>query len=246
MVNLSSVILISGIGLAIFFRKDIADFLNSLKGFGTGDVNVNLIPEGAIPEVPPLPESGLAGGLLDVLGGAGTAQSVFVAGQEARIETEKAVGATAEALKVNITDPVLTIFTKPQESILQPVFEAGQVAGSTVFQAGVATQQGLENIDQQIQTQIGEVQLGFQQTQQNIDDFFVGVSESFGSLFGGQSTPKAILTTTTASTPTPTTTDIIEAEQPDLTLVSPFLTNFLSPITTQIFPETEFRQRTVR
>jgi len=34
MVNLASVILVVGIGLTVFFRKDIADFLNSLKGFG--------------------------------------------------------------------------------------------------------------------------------------------------------------------------------------------------------------------
>jgi len=215
MVSLASVILVSGIGLAIFFREDIGKFLESLKGFG--QVDISIIPEGAIPTIPPVPEMGVTGGLLDVLGGEGTALGVFEAG----VETRKGVD---EAL-FNL-------------------------------------QQGSENLSQQIKTQIGEVELGFQQTQTNIADFFTGISEGFVSFFGGQTEPKMILTKETASTPPPTETEtatilqkkagvfvpseptktelesesiikttteqkeIITAEQPDLSLVSPFLTAF--------------------
>jgi len=130
MVSLASVILVSGIGLAIFFREDIGKFLESLKGFG--QVDISLIPEGAIPKIPPVPEMGVTGGLLDVLGGAGTAQGVFEAGEETRKGVDEAI--------FNL-------------------------------------QQGAENLSQQVQTQIGEVQLGFQQTQTNIADFFTGISQ---------------------------------------------------------------------
>jgi len=216
LVSLASVILVSGIGLAIFFREDIGKFLESLKGFG--QVDVSIFPEGAIPKIPPVPEMGVTGGLLDVLGGEGTALGVFEAG----VETRKGVD---EAL-FNLS-------------------------------------QGAENLSEQIKTQVGEVELGFQQTQTNIADFFSGISEGFATFFGGQTEPKMILTKETASTPPPTETktatilqkkagvfvptektttevesvpfaqvttaeqkEIIVAEQPDLSLVSPFLTAF--------------------
>ena len=184
--------------------------------------HVSIFPEGAIPTIPPVPEMGVTGGLLDVLGGAGTAQGVFEAGVETRIGVDKAI------------------------------FDL---------------QQGSENLSQQIQTQIGEVQLGFQQTQTNIADFFGGISEGFVTFFGGQQEPKIILDKDTVTQPPPTETKtatilqkkagvfeptekietvidpvpfavvttaeqkeeqktIITAEQPDLSLVSPFLTAF--------------------
>jgi len=220
LVSLASVILVSGIGLAIFFREDIGKFLESLKGFG--QVDVSIFPEGAIPKIPPVPELGVTGGLLDVLGGAGTASGVFQAGVETREGLDEVI--------FNIT-------------------------------------QGADNLSQQIKTQIGGVELGFQQTQTNIENVLKGISESFATIFGGQTEPKIILTKDTVNQPPPTETKtatilqkkagvfeptekietvidpvpfavvttaeqkeeqktIITAEQPDLSLVSPFLTAF--------------------
>jgi len=210
LVSLASVILVTGIGLALFFSKDIIDFLNSLKGFGTGDINVSLVPEGAVPTIPAVPEQGIAKEFLDVLGGVGAGEAVE---------------------------------------------QAGVVTRTAVDQAVFDLTQGVDNLTQQAKTQIGEVELGFQQTQTNIADFFTGVSEGFTSFFGGQQEPKIILTQETVSDPTilqrkagvfepksttltkPEAEPIITAEQPDPSLVSPFLT-----LTQPKDPETLLRE----
>jgi len=206
LVSAGDVILVSAIGLAIFFSKDIIGFLNSLKGFSVSDIapqlNINIPPLPPLPEIPIPPEI-------------------------SAIPTE-----------------VAKIFTEPQISVLAPVFEAGVETRIGVDKALFDLEQSSENFAEQVKTQVGEVELGFQQTQTNIADFFTGISTGFTTFFGGQQEPKMILSKETATQPPPEpipilqkkagvfeptviekiTEPIIEAQQPDLSLVSPFLT----------------------
>jgi len=199
MVGAGDVILVVSIGLAIFFSKDIIGFLNSLKGFTAQD----LIPSLQInfPDFPEFPD-------------------IPIPPEITAIPKETA-----------------KIFTDPATSVLAPVFEAGVETRIGVDKAIFDLEQSSENFAQQVKTQIGEVELGFQQT-------FTGISEGFVTFFGGQTEPKMILTKDTATQPpeeptpilqkkagvfTPTVIEkvidpIIKAEQPDLSLVSPFLT----------------------
>ncbi len=201
MVNLASVILVTGIGLAIFFREDIGAFLNSFKGFGT--VNV---------EAPDLqaPEGGIAQGFLDLLGGAGTGESVFQAGQEAGVATSKAIQeaqvsigeagqqittqlnqaglATQEAVG-GVATETTKIFTDPAQSVLAPVFQAGQETqkitsqiGESIFEAGQ------------------ESRVEFDKAVEDTTKFFEDISSSFISLFGGQQEQKQILDIESATT----------------------------------------------
>lgn len=223
MVGAGDVILVGGIILGLFFSKDIINFLNSLKGFTATDlipsVNIN------IPPLPPLPPEITAipteVSKIFTDPAKSVLSPVFVAGQE-----------TAK------------IFTDPATSVLSPVFEAGVETRVGVDKAIFDFQQSSENFAEQIKTQIGGIELGFQQTQTNIDKFFTSISEGFVSPFGGQTEPKMVLTKDTATEPpqepTPIlqkkagvfepavkeiiTDPIIQAEQPDLSLVSPFLT----------------------
>jgi len=200
MVNLASVILVVGIGLTIFFRKDITDFLNSLKGFGQ------------------------------------TAQAV---GGATQAVTEAGI-ATQEAVEQGITN-ITQIFVEPEKSVLKPVFQAGQETAKIffepeksvlkpVFQAGQETAKIFFQPEQSVLSPVFEAgqqaRLGFDQTQENIAKFFEDISQGFGTFFGGQQTPKTVLTTTTATQPkatTPAPQKIITAQQPITSLVSPFL-----------------------
>ena len=208
MVNFSTVAIIGGLGLLIIFRKDVGGFLDSFKGFGTNlgkielpDVNIN-VPDFGIPEA--FAETGkvaeaTGAGIVGALG-----------------ETGKAIEQAGIGAR-------------------EVIFQAGVEAREGFDQSIKETQENFEQFGKDVQTNIGIIGTG-------ITDFFGGifptkeittVSEATPTItttsrrtgtatrFGGQTAPKEILTKETATTP-----DLIISEQPDKSLVSPFLTQF--------------------
>ncbi len=212
MVNFSTIAIIGGIGLLIFFQKDVGKFLDQFKGFGAEfgkdfgklpDININ-VPSFGIPE--------------------------------AFAETGKVAEATGAGIVGALTEAGAGIE------------QAGIGAREVIFQAGVEAR---ESFDKSIQ----ETQAGFEQfgkdVETNIGIIGEGLTSVFGGIFptkelttvseakpsivttsrragtttrfGGQTAPKEILTKETATTP-----DLIISKQPDLSLVSPFLTQFKS------------------
>ncbi len=204
MVNLAGIILLSGIGLALFFSKDIKATLDSFKGFG----QVNL------PELPKLPDVTINVpdfGLPDL---------------------GKNVGLGLDEAGKNINQFGLDVQKNIGESI------AGAQAG--IDQSIKETQENFEQFGQDVNTNIGIISTGFENAGQGITDFFGGLfptkeittvsqtppqvtSRRSGTTtrFGGQTAPKEILKVGTG-----TTDDPIVSQQPNLSLVSPFLTAF--------------------
>jgi len=206
MVNFSTIAIIGGLGLLIFFQKDVGNFLNQFKGFGAEfgkdfgkipDITIN-VPSFGIPEA--------------------FAETGKVA-EQAGAGIVGALGETGKAIE-----------------------QAGVGAREVIFQAGVEARAGLDKT-------IEDTQAGFEQfgkdVQTNIGIIGTGLTEIFGGIFpapkttvsettpsivttsrrsgtttrfGGQTAPKEILTKETATTP-----KLIISEQPDLSLVSPFL-----------------------
>jgi len=208
LVSLGTLGVLGAIGLLVFFREDISTALGNLKGFGSEfgrdfgkvpDITIN-VPSFGIPEA--------------------FAETGKVA-QEAGAGIVEGVGEVATAIE-----------------------EAGKGAGEVVFQAGVDarkdfdktiedTQNAFEQFGKDVETNIGIIGTG-------LTDLFGGifptkeittVSEAVPTItsrregtetrFGGQTAPKEILTKETATTP-----ELIISPQPDLSLVSPFLTAF--------------------
>ncbi len=208
MVSLGTLGVLGAIGLLVFFREDISTALGNLKGFGSEfgrdfgkvpDITIN-VPSFGIPEA--------------------FAETGKVA-QEAGAGIDEGVGEVAKSIE-----------------------EAGKGAGEVIFQAGVDarkdfdktiedTQNAFEQFGKDVETNIGIIGTG-------LTDLFGGifptkeittVSEAVPTItsrragttsrFGGQTAPKEILTKETATTP-----ELIISEQPDLSLVSPFLTQF--------------------
>jgi len=209
LVSITDILLVSGIGLALFFREDLGKFLEGFKGFG----QVNL-PDVKLP-------------LSDV--------SITVPDfgiPEAFAETGKVAGETGAGIVGAISETS------------KAIEEAGRGAGEVVFQAGVESREAFDK-------SIEETQKGFEQfgqdVQTNLETIGTGITDLFGGIFptkeitvvseatpiitsrragtetrfGGQTAPKEILTKETATTP-----ELIVSEQPDLSLVSPFLTQF--------------------
>jgi len=208
MVNFSTIAIIGGIGLLIFFQKDVGKFLDQFKGFGAEfgkdfgklpDININ-VPSFGIPE--------------------------------AFAETGKVAEATGAGIVGALTEAGANIE------------QAGIGAREAIFQAGVEAREGFDK-------SIQETQAGFEQfgkdVETNVGIIGEGITDFFGGIFptkeittvsqvaptitstsrragtttrfGGQTAPKEILTKETATTP-----DLIISKQPDLSLVSPFLT----------------------
>jgi len=215
LVSIGTLGVIGALGLLIFFRKDIGEALGNLKGFGSEfgrdfgkipDVTIN-VPDFGLPKV--FADTGEAVGQA----GAGIAGALGEAGENINqfgIDVQK-----------NIADSI-----------------AGAQAG--IDQSIKDTQEGFEQFGKDVQTNIGIISTGFEEAGQGITDFFGGlfptkeittVSEAVPTItsrragtttrFGGQTAPKEILTQETATTP-----KLIISEQPDLSLVSPFLTQF--------------------
>jgi len=221
MVNFSTIAIIGGLGLLIFFRKDIGQALESFKGFGAEfgkdfgklpDITIN-VPDFGLPKA--FAETGEAVGEV----GAGIAGALGEAGENIEqfgIDVQK-----------NIADSI-----------------AG--AQATIDKSIKETQEGFEQFGKDVQTNIGIISTGFEEAGEGITEFFGGlfptkeittISETTPTIisrragtetrFGGQTAPKEILTQQTATTP-----ELIISEQPDLSLVSPFLTKFQKdPIT---------------
>ncbi len=211
MVNLASIILLSGIGLAIFFRKDIKSTLDSFKGFG--QVNLPSLPDITV-NVPDF-------GLPEVFGETGKAID----------ETGKNIGLGLEEAGKNINQFGIDV----QKNIAEGI--AGAQAG--IDESIKGTQESFEQFGQDVNTNLGIISTGFEDAGKGITDFFGGlfptkeittISETAPTItttsrrtgtttrFGGQTAPKEILTKETATTP-----ELIISEQPDLSLVSPFL-----------------------
>ncbi len=217
MVNFSTIAIIGGLGLLIFFQKDVGKFLDQFKGFGENfgavnlpDININ------VPNFPTLPDIDLP----DV-GGA-----IFDAGKSARQVTDK------------IAIDVSQFGQDVQTNIATALDEAGKT-----FDLGIKeTQKNFEQFGQDVQTNIGIIGTGITEfvgglfpapktTVSQTTPSIVTTSRRTGTTtrFGGQTAPKEILTPTTATTGTGTTTDPFKAQQPDPSLVSPFLSKFRDP-----------------
>jgi len=193
MVNLSSVILVSAIGVGLFFSKDIIAFLNSLKGFGQ-------LPE-AFGE---LPEEGIIPAIPNVLFGEGTTKQI--------VETVGGVQKTIFDLGVETRKQVDIGLAETQKTLEQAgagIFEAGVATREAIFKAGVETQVAVSQIGESI-SQAGVV------TREAVEGFGTGIFEAgvatreavdvffapLFSLFGGQTQPKMILTQEQITDPT--------------------------------------------
>jgi len=210
MVNFSTIAIIGGLALIIFFKEDVGKFLDQFKGFGAEfgkdfgkipDITIN-VPSFGIPE--------------------------------AFAETGKVAEATGAGIVGALTEAGASIE------------QAGVGAREVIFQAGVEAREAFDK-------SIEETQAGFEQfgkdVETNIGIIGEGLTSIFGGLFptkeittvsetkptitstsrragtttrfGGQTAPKEVLTKETATTP-----ELIISPQPDLSLVSPFLTQF--------------------
>jgi len=213
MVSFGTIIAIGAIGLLVFFREDISTALGNLKGFGS-EFGRDF---GKLPELPDItinvPDFGIP---------------------EAFAET----GKVAEEAGAGIVGAI----TETGEQIR----EAGVGAREVIFQAGVEARKDFDKT-------IEDAQAGFEQfgkdVETNIGIIGEGLTSIFGGIFpqkemttiseakptitstsrragtttrfGGQTAPKEVLTKETATTP-----ELIISPQPDLSLVSPFLTQF--------------------
>jgi len=211
MVSFGTIIAIGAIGLLVFFREDISTALGNLKGFGS-EFGRDF---GKLPELPDItinvPDFGIP---------------------EAFAET----GKVAEEAGAGIVGAL----TEAGASIEQ----AGIGAREVIFEAGVEARKDFDKT-------IEEAQANFEQfgkdVETNIGIIGEGLTTIFGGLFstkaittvsqttptvtstsrragtstrfGGQTAPKEVLTKDTATTP-----ELIISPQPDLSLVSPFLT----------------------
>ena len=218
MVNFSTIAIIGGLGLLIFFKKDVGSFLNQFKGFGQNfgqdfgkipDINIT-IPDFGLPKV-----------------FADTGKDIDQFGKD--VETN--IGEIGE----NINQFGIDV----QKNIADSIKGAQDVIDESIK----GTQENFEQFGKDVETNIGIIGTGITDFGTGITDFFGGlfkapsttVSETTPSIvttsrrsgtttrFGGQTAPKEILTKETASTP-----DLIISKQPDLSLVSPFLTGFTS------------------
>jgi len=216
LVSITDILLVSGIGLALFFREDLGKFLEGFKGFGQvnlPDVVLPSLPDVTI-NVPPLPDITFPE-LPDI--GAGFEQ----AGQD--------ISKAVEQAGIDITQ----FGEDVQKNIADSIAEAQKGIDVSIKE----TQAGFEQFGADVETNIGLIGTG-------ITEFFGGlipqkeittiseatptiISRRAGTetIFGGQTVPKEILTQETASTP-----ELIISEQPDLSLVSPFLTTQKDPI----------------
>jgi len=193
MVSLASVILLSGIGLALFFSKDIIGFLNSLRGFGTGDLNVSLLPPIQFPELPKFPE--------------------FEFPKFPEFELPK----FPEFEFPKFEFPVIKFPTS-----IEDVFGTTKVGGE-ITEGKVIPQLG--RVDPRRQTTAVKTTLERLPPDTPLP-ITAGSLTQIISRLGGQTIPKMIITketVTEAPDPIPKPTPIIEAKQPDLSLVSPFL-----------------------
>jgi len=210
MVNFSTIAIIGGLGLLIFFKKDVGNFLEQFKGFGTNfgqvklpDININ-VPDFGLPEV-----------------FADTGKDIDQFGKDVQTNIGE-IGANINQFGIDV-----------QQNIADSIKGAQDVIDESIK----GTQENFEQFGKDVNTNIGIIGTG-------ITDLFGGlfptkeittVSETKPSIvttsrrsgtttrFGGQTAPKEILTKETASTP-----DLIISKQPDLSLVSPFLTGFTS------------------
>ncbi|MCH8328848.1 MAG: hypothetical protein IIB81_00470 [Nanoarchaeota archaeon] len=226
MVNFSTIAIIGGLGLLIFFRKDLGQALESFKGFGSEfgrdfgkipDITIN-VPDFGLPKA--FAETG------EAVGQAGADLSKLV--EQAGID----INQFGIDVQKNIADSI-------------------KGAQDVIDQSLKETQEGFEQFGKDVETNVGIISTGITDIGTGITEFVGGffpdpkttVSETVPSIvttsrrtgtatrFGGQTAPKEILTPTTA-TGTGTTTDPFKAQQPDLNLVSPFLTQFQKdPIT---------------
>ncbi len=214
MVNVGSLLALGLIGLALVFNKEIALFLGALKFAG-----------------------GATGG-----GGGEVAFEDSLAGKavETTFGTQAVTNLTSNLTQTPLPeDPLFGtegIFTNPEESSLAPIFVAGQETAkiftdpevsvlAPVFQAGEETRKIVDQIAESI-FKAGEETAKV--TIPAIQDFEKTISDTLGGLtsfFGGQQEPKMILTQAEATDPTRDkgTQDIIVAQQPDPSLVSPFI-----------------------
>ena len=207
MVNFSTIAIIGGLGLLIFFQKDVGKFLDQFKGFGENfgavnlpDINIS-IPSFGIPE--------------------------------AFAETGEAVGQAGAGIVGALTE-VGSNIEQAGIGAREVIFQAGVEAREGFDQSIKETQQNFEQFGKDVQTNIGIIGAGITEFVGGIfPDPKTIISEKAPSIvttsrrsgtstrFGGQTVPKEILTQQTATTP-----KIIVAQQPDLSLVSPFLTQF--------------------
>lgn len=215
MVSIGTLIGIGAIGLVVFFREDISTALGNLKGFGSEfGRDFGKVPDINLPDITiNVPDFGIPKAFADT-------------------------GEVAEEAGAVIT----TALTETGEAIR----EAGVGAREVIFEAGVSARKDFDKT-------IEEAQANFEQfgkdVETNIGIIGEGLTSIFGGLFpskemttvseavptitstsrragtetrfGGQTAPKEVLTKETASTP-----ELIISEQPDLSLVSPFLKSF--------------------
>jgi hypothetical protein len=192
LVNLASVILVSGIGLALFFSKDIVDFLNSLKGFGQ-------LPEG-FGEIPPLPAGGLIEAGTDVVFGAGTTKKIGSGLEQTREEIFKAGVGTQEAIfqagveTRKTFDKGIIETQKALEETGKAIVATGEAIREPIFKAGVETQKTIAGVGEEIFQAGVATRTAFDQSIENISKTFEQGGSAIFSFFGGQSQPKMILT----------------------------------------------------
>lgn len=229
MVSFGTVAILVGGGLAIFFSKDIATALNNLKGFGSSfgqdfgklpDININ-VPE--FPEIP-IPDFSTQAQQINQFG----------------IDVQK-----------NINDALANAQSQIDKSLQQSQKDFEQF-GTDVNTNIAGIQKGFDEAGEASLVFGADIQEGITGNRNAIGDFFGNlfgtgaekeIEKSDGApvttptvttpaqidrqagrrTFGGQTSPKMTLTKEEATTPTQS--NVIISKQPDLTLVSPFLTS---------------------
>ena len=205
MVNLGTVLGLSALGLIFFFRDDISQSLQGLKGFGSNfgavnlpDININ------VPKLPTLE------GLPDVGG------VIFDAGVGARQTFDQGIKKTQEDFEQFGTDV--------NTNITNIGLGAG-VAGADIQETFTGNRNAIGDFFTNIFGGHAEGKIdpvdGAPVVTPTVTTPATIERQAGRRTFGGQTQPKMTLTKTQASTTEQS--NIIISKQPDLSLVSPFL-----------------------
>ena len=205
MVSITDILLVSGIGLALFFREDLGKFLEGFKGFGSEfgrdfgklpDINIS-VPDFGLPEA--FGETGK--GISELSLGIQEQIGVSIAG------AQKGIDETIQTAQSNF------------EKNIAGISKGFEEAGANLNQFGLDVQTNISNIF----NPPAEAIPSESPAPASVTPTPATIERQAGRrTFGGQSAPKMTLTKTEATTPKQS--DVIISKQPDLTLVSPFLT----------------------
>lgn len=213
MVNLGTVLGLSALGLIFFFREDIGASLSGLKGFGKDfgklpDININ------VPDIGN-PFEGVPEAFAEA--GAGLGQ----AGADIQKSIAEGIASTQAGIDTSIQQAQQNF-----DQNIKGISEGAGIAGADIQETFTGNRNAIGDFFGNLfgggSTSQVEAQDGAPITTPTVTTPATIDRQAGRRTFGGQTQPKMTLTKEQASTPQES--NVIISEQPNLSLVSPFLT----------------------